>query len=345
MPEKQSFFDTKIKFDLKTLIVLLLFIIGLYFLIPKLVGVEQALKLLLHLNKTYLFIAIFFEFLSYVGAAWLLGVILDRLGSKIGFWTRFKIGSIAAFAIHFFPVGSFGQGAVDYVFLRKEKVEPGSILLMLILRAILTYAAFLIIFLVGLVLVPTVPQLPLSPKLISLIIFVIVAGCSLYLFYLYKNKKQFRKLWSKFIKLIDVFLSKLRKKKISAEEETEMFEDIYKGLGLFGGKKRYTAFAILAGIVYWLADIVCFYFVFLAFGYKIHWGILIFGYSIASLLGMISFIPGGLGVTEGAMGLMYTALGVPGALAVMSVLVFRLFSFWSWIPVGLYSFITLSKKK
>ena len=333
------------KFSLKNLIVIVLFLVGLYFLVPRLVGMPEVLKLILQINKGYLLIGIGFEVLSYAGAAILLGVILSRLGYHIKFLDRFKIGSIAAFAIHFFPVGSLGQGAVDYTFLRKKNVEAGSILLMWILRIIFSYTAFLIVFLIGLALVPTVPHLKLSPKLISLIIFVILFLLAGYIIYLYRHKSQFRVVWNKFLRFFDTFISRVRGRKVSEARESEIFEDIYRGIGLFGQKKRSSVYAVLAALMFWLGDIVCFYFVFLSFGYHIHWGILIFGYCISSLLGMISFIPGGLGVTEGSMGLLYASLGVPGSLAIMSILVFRFFSFWIWIPFGLYSFISLSKNK
>lgn len=333
------------KFNLKTLIVILLFAIGLYFLVPKLIGLPEAIKLILQVNKFYLLIAIAFEILSYVGAAILLGVILFQMGYKIKFWDRFRIGSIAAFAIHFFPVGTLGQGAFDFYFLRKQKVETGSILLMLILRIIFTYAAFLLIFLYGLVLVPTAPHMKVSPRIISSILALLIIGGVGYIFYLYKNKDKFRKIWNRFLRFFDSLFSKIRGKKVSQRQESEVFEDIYQGIGLFGKKKRSSIFALLAGLMYWLGDITCFYFVFLGFGYHIHIGVLIFGYCIASLLGMVSFIPGGLGVTEGTMGLLYSALGVPASLALMSILVFRFFSFWILIPFGLYSFISLNREK
>ncbi|AKM82573.1 MAG: hypothetical protein UT28_C0001G0793 [Berkelbacteria bacterium GW2011_GWE1_39_12] len=333
------------KFNLKTLIVILLFAVGLYFLFPKLIGVPEALKLILHVNKWYLVLALICELLSYVGAATLLGVILQALGYNVGLYKRFKISSIAAFAIHFFPVGSFGEGAVNYYFLRKEKVEAGSILLMLALRIIFTYASFLLLFLYGLALVPTVPHLEVSPKIVSLVIFILIAGLAIYLFYLYKHKDKFRKTWNKFLRFLDNFASRIRGKEISQAKESEVFEDIYSGIGLFSKKKRSSLYALLAGIMYWMGDIACFYFVFLSFGYHISWGVLIFGYGAASLLGMASFIPGGLGVVEGTMGLMYSGLGVPSSLALMSILVFRFFSFWIWIPFGLYSFISMGKEK
>ncbi len=102
--------------------------------------------------------------------------------------------------------------------------------------------------------------------------------------------------------------------------------------------------AVIAGLVYWLGDIFCLFFVFLSFGYVAHFGGLLLGYSVSSLAGMASFIPGGLGVTEGTLALILTGLGTPSTIALMSILVFRFFSFWIWIPVGLYSFFSLKKE-
>lgn len=336
--------NQKLQFNLKTLIILLLFLVGLYFLLPRLIGAEQGFRLILKVNKLYLFLAISSEIISYIGAAWLLGIILSRLGYKISFLDRFRIGSITAFAIHFFPVGTFGEGAVDYYFLRRKNVETGSVLLMLVLRLIFTYIAFLGIFLLGLALVPTTPHLPFSPKIVSFVLFVIIAIGIFYMVYLYRHKEKFRYVWSRFIKFIDFFLSRLRGRKISPQKEEEIFEDIYKGIGIFGKKKRTSVWAVISGLIYWLGDITCFLFVFLSLGYPIHWGILIFGYGVATLAGMISFIPGGLGVTEGSLALIYSGLGVPSTLALMAILIFRLFSFWIWIPIGLVSYLTLRRE-
>jgi len=327
-------------------IILIIFIaIGLYLLIPKIIGLQYTLKLILAANKVFLVLALIFEIISYVGAAWLLGIILSRLGYRIAFMDRFRIGSIAAFAIHFFPVGSLGEGAVDYYFLRKRKVEAGSVLLTLVLRIIFTYLAFLALFLLGLALVPTHGYLSIAPKLVSLVLFLIIATGIVYMFYLYKNKVKFKQVWLRFWGFVNRIITRFSAKTVKEEKAIEIFEDIYQGIGLFKDKKRTSIIAVLAGILYWLGDVLCFYFVFASFSYKISFGVLIFGYGLATLAGMASFIPGGLGVTEGSMALLYSSLGVPGSLALIAILVFRFFSFWIWIPIGFYSYLTLRKNE
>jgi len=333
----------QIKINFKALIILALFIIALYFLIPKLIDAEEAAKLVLKINKYYLFLAIASEILSYIGAASLMGVILARLGYRIYFWDRFRLSSIAAFAIHFFPVGSFGEGAVEFYFLKRRRVVGGSILLMFVLRMIISYSAFLGLFLLSLILVPTYPHLPFSPKIVSFGLMILIIWGIFYMIHLYRHKEKFHLVWLKYLNFLNRLLTKLRLKTLSSEKIEELFQDIYKGIGLFGTKKRTSVFALLFALLYWLGDIFCFYFVFLSFGYKIGFGILLFGYGVATLAGLISFIPGGLGVTEGSMALVYNSLGVPLSLALMSILVFRFFSFWIWIPFGLYSFLSLKK--
>ncbi len=337
--------NNQIKVNFKAIIILFLFLIGLYLLLPKLVDAQAALKLILKVNKFYLFLAVLSEFLSYVGAAWLLGIILSKLGYKIRFWDRFKLGSIAAFAIHFFPVGTFGQGAVDYYFLKKKKVETGSILIMLILRIIITYMAFFGLFFLALIMLPTLPNLRLCFKIAVVVILLLVVWGAFYLYYLYHHKETFRRVWQKILRFANFFLKRFRNSPINLERSNEIFEDIYKGLKLFSRKKRFSLLAILAGMIYWLGDVTCFFFVFLSFGYLINGGILMFSYGIGVIAGMASFIPGGLGVTEGSLGLVLTGLGIPSTVALMSILVFRLFSFWIWIPVGLYSYLTLRKQR
>ena len=338
---KKPFFENGLQFSFKSLILVIFLVFALYILIPKLVGLQQVFNLLLKIDKFYLFLAILVEIISYCGAAWMLGIILWRLGYKVKFWDRFRIGSIAAFAIHFFPLGSFGQGAVDYYFLRKRKVASGSVLIMFILRTIICYCAFLLLFVLGLILVPTAPALSFSPKIVSGVLLLLIILGVFYMFYLYHHKKHFNKVWDKYLGKMNWIFRKVKNKTVSDERSQEIFEDIYEGIGLFGGKKRFTVLAIVAGVLYWLGDIFCLFFVLQSFGFTMHFGGLVFSYGVATLAGLISFIPGGLGVTEGILGGVLSGLGTPVSLAFTAVLVFRFFSFWIWVPFGLYSFLSL----
>ena len=57
-------------------------------------------------------------------------------------------------------------------------------------------------------------------------------------------------------------------------------------------------------------------------------------YLTGATLGAIIPTPGGLGTVEAALIAGLTAAGVPGAVAISAVLLFRLLTFWLPVPVG-----------
>jgi len=78
--------------------------------------------------------------------------------------------------------------------------------------------------------------------------------------------------------------------------------------------------------------------------YPVHLGVLIIGFSIGQLVGILSMMPGGAGTMEGSMALVYTSLGVPLATAVGVIVLYR-FAFYI-IPflVSLPFYFSLKKK-
>ena len=71
-----------------------------------------------------------------------------------------------------------------------------------------------------------------------------------------------------------------------------------------------------------------------AFGSSVPIAKIGFVYLTGSALGSIIPTPGGLGAVEAALTAGLTAAGVPGAVAVSAVLLFRLLTFWLPVPLG-----------
>ena len=67
-------------------------------------------------------------------------------------------------------------------------------------------------------------------------------------------------------------------------------------------------------------------------------------YLTGSALGSAVPTPGGLGAVEAALSAGLTAAGVPGSVAVSSVLLFRLLTFWIPVPVGWIAFQSLQRR-
>ena len=81
-------------------------------------------------------------------------------------------------------------------------------------------------------------------------------------------------------------------------------------------------------------DILTLYFLFIAAGHPVSPGILLSGYGLPLLLGKLSFLPGGVGIVEATMTALYNSLGVPSAVTVIVVLIYRFLSFWLPLLIG-----------
>jgi uncharacterized protein (TIRG00374 family) len=81
-------------------------------------------------------------------------------------------------------------------------------------------------------------------------------------------------------------------------------------------------------------NLAMFYLMFLAFGLRATFGLLVAGYSVSILFFIISPTPGGLGFVESALILVLTSLGVPSGGATVVTLAYRGLTFWIPFVLG-----------
>ena len=83
---------------------------------------------------------------------------------------------------------------------------------------------------------------------------------------------------------------------------------------------------------------LCLWCTFQAFGYTIGLGHLLVAYVVAYSIGTLAPTPGGLGAVEGLLIALFVSFGVPSAVAVAVVLVYRIINFWLPIPPGFIAY-------
>lgn len=76
-------------------------------------------------------------------------------------------------------------------------------------------------------------------------------------------------------------------------------------------------------VVDWATCVAALWFCFEALGSPVGPGVLLTGFSIGVVVGLLSMVPGGLGVQEGSMAAIYALLGVPFEQAVLAAILFR----------------------
>jgi len=334
---------TVFTFNWRSFVFILIAGIVIYTLVPKLLGVREAIGLLKNINIFWLIAAAILEFLFYFGMAVLLYVILDVINKKLKFWDLLRLSYLANFAMHLLPLAFVGAGIINYYFLRLKGLTSGQTIITIVLRNVFTYMAMAILLVISIIYLPTHAELSRLQAYIVVSLTLFAIGLLFYMFYLYYHKDKFYIKAHQFVGFLNWISEKIRKKSFVSHQKTrKIVDEIYQGFQLLDQKRASIPYAIFGGLLNWLGDIICLGLVFLAFGYEIHIGVLIFGYLISQILAIASFIPGGLGVVEASLGLIIIGFGAPAEITWMSVLVFRLLSFWLPIPIGMYSFYSLS---
>ena len=83
-------------------------------------------------------------------------------------------------------------------------------------------------------------------------------------------------------------------------------------------------------------EVATVYVVYLAFGELVNIGAVIIGYSVANFAGLVSVLPGGVGVYEGLMTLTLSATGVSSRLSLPVTVMYRMLNTILQVPLGYY---------
>ena len=96
-----------------------------------------------------------------------------------------------------------------------------------------------------------------------------------------------------------------------------------------------TLYASSLSILFWLIEAISIYFILLAFGVEtIEFVAIISTYTTSIMLGILSFLPIGIGVVEGTLASFFTIYGIDISLALTIVVVIRLFTRWYGVSFG-----------
>lgn len=127
--------------------------------------------------------------------------------------------------------------------------------------------------------------------------------------------------------------------KKNSEDLEEKIHSIISGfqdtMKLVLSDRRVLYHALPLSFIIWVFEIIRVYIVFLAFGANVDLVVIGEVFIVASLVGMIPFLPGGLGAVDGIMVLFYSAAGIPYSISAAASVIERLISFWMTTFIGL----------
>jgi len=292
----------------------------LYFALPKILGLKDTWNRIEHGNGWWLALAAaleVFSFLSYV--VLFRGVFIRGQTQRIGLRVSYQITMASLAATRLFAAAGAGGVALTAWALRRSGMDRRAVAQRMITFMTLIYLVFLGALIIGGfgLYVGALPgPAPFEVTLIPALFASVLVGLALAVSFVPRDFDRLVGHWTG-----DGPLGRLAGRLATAP--ATLGGGIRAGLQLTRTRDP----QLLGAVGWWGFDIAVLWASFHAFGGAPPVVPLVLAYFIGQL-GNLLPLPGGIGGVDGAMIGALTAFGVPGSLAVVSVLAYRAFAFW-----------------
>jgi putative heme transporter len=334
--EEPSFFNRRRM--IQTAVIVTILIVAIYFFLPQVVGLGNALDKLGEAEPVWLAVAVAFELVAFATYVALFRGVVGGDVLPLSWREAYEINMAGLAATRLFSAGGAGGIALTYWALRKAGMERRQSAARMVAFLALQYIWYPIALIVFGVLLRT-GVLSGSSDVGVTIVPAAIAGIILVLGILIALIPQ------DFERRIAKFAQGHRKAGLArrlASGPATLATGIRTAFDLVMHPSR-GGLAVAGAVGFWAANIAILWASFRAFGVHVPLGVVVQGFFIGMLANLFPFAPAGLGAVDAGMIGAFVLFGFPGTDVFAAVLTYRLFAFWLPIPPGVFAFFKLRR--
>lgn len=288
--------------------------------------IMQTLRTIKHINYWALFLIIPLQLWNYDSYTRLYRTLFERLGTKVSYGSLFRVSLELNFINHVFPSGGVSGFSFFGLRMKQYGVRSSAATMVQLLRFFMGYIGFLVLLTIGIVVLAFDGKannfvLVLATFLASLIVF-----GSLIVAYIVGDNNRIKTASTVIGKVLNKIISvvrphhpetiKLEKLRNGMDEMHRSYLAIQENLDVV---KKGVWFGFLTG----LTEVLTIYVVYIAFGEWVNIGAVILAYAVANFAGLVSVLPGGVGIYEALMTATLAAAGIPAGLSIPVTVMYR----------------------
>ena len=320
----------------QTILLVVVLLVGIYFLFPKLVGLGDSLSKLGDADLVWVLVAIGF---CVVGIATYIALFKAVVGGdalRLTWGETYEINMAGVAATLLFSAGGAGGIALTYWALRKAGMERRDVGRRMVAFLALHYAFYPLALIVFGVLLRT-GVLPGKHSVELTIVPAAVAGLFIVL--------------GALVALIPADVGRRVSDHFQGERTHAIVDTIAKvpatlaeglrfALGLFVHPRR-GGLAVLGAAGFWAANIGILWASFRAFGIQTPVAVVVQGFFLGMVANLFPLAPAGVGAVDAGMIGAFVLFGIPEETVFPAILIYRLVAFWLPIPAGIVAFFQL----
>jgi putative heme transporter len=259
------------------------------------------------------------------------------LGGEVGYKFLLRTSLELNFVNHVFPSGGVSGFSYWGLALRKQGVSAARATIVQTMRFVLLFISFQVLLFFALILLALDGRANNFMLLVSGSLATLLVLGTLALIFIVDSKKRIDSFFTFLTKTLNRVIQVVRPKHpetINIGRAKALFQDYHENYKIlkqnFRQLRRPFVFSLLINLI----EVLTIYAVFAAFGQWINLGAVIIAYAIANFAGLISVVPGGVGIYEGLMIGVLAAGGVSPAISLPVIIMYRVLMILLQIPFG-----------
>ncbi|HET9173729.1 MAG TPA: lysylphosphatidylglycerol synthase transmembrane domain-containing protein [Candidatus Saccharimonadales bacterium] len=333
MTEQSSFWKRNWKL-IVNLVTILALVVLVYAIRHQL---DQTWHQLLHIDWWILLLLVPVEALNYHGQARLYQRMFATTGTTISYKILYRVALELNMVNHLFPSGGVTGLSYFSLRLRRYGIRAGKSSLMQILKLALMFLSFEILLLLGMLILAVAGRASNLTILIgTFITTVLVIGTFLFP-YVIGSKARINHLMTALTKFLNRIIQIVRPRSpetINIESARTAFDEAHTTYMEFRHRKQELYAPFWYSLLMNITEVAAVYLVFVAFGHWVNIGAVILAYAVANFAGFVSILPGGVGVYEALMVGIMASAGVPAAVTLPVVVMYRVVNTLIQVPPG-----------
>ncbi len=286
----------------------------------------DTLRTIQRINYWALLLMIPLQIWNYDAYSRMYRLLFTHLGSPVSYKSMYRLSLELNFVNHVFPSG--GVSGFSYFSLRMKDydVRPSTATMVQVLRFFLGYLGFLILLLLGILILALDGKannfvLVLATFLGCLIVFGTMVAA-----YIVGDNNRIKSASTFLVRALNRLLSVFVRDKpeiISLHKVRSSMDEMHRTYRVVQKNRAVVKKGVMFGFLTAFTEILTIYAVYIAFGEWVNIGAVILAYAVANFAGLISVLPGGVGIYEALMTATMAAAGVPAALSLPVTVMYR----------------------
>jgi uncharacterized protein (TIRG00374 family) len=323
---------------IQTLVIVLLLIGAIYFLFPRLVGLEDAIGRLEHANPVWVAIAIAFCVLSFFSYVALFRGVVGENVLHLEWSESYQITMAGLAATRLFSAGGAGGIILTYWALRKAGMPKRQSACRMVAFLVLLYGVYMLALVIDGVLLRTgvfsgrnSVGLTIVPAALAGVVIAVFLLIALIPQDLERRMASFTQGYR--------FRRTLHR---LASAPATVATGTRTALAFVRSPQR-GGLALVGAVGFWATNIGILWASFHAFDVHVPLAVVVQGFFLGMVANLVPFAPGGVGAVDAGMIGTFVLFGIPGNAVFPVVLTYRLIAFWLPIPPGVVAFLQLRR--